>query len=292
MLRVDYGGAPFIQFNELRAGTTNDIKADGALKQDMELIEKAAGIGLFYYGPRAWMLGNVEPLQALLDPATQNATIDRVIRSYPTRNLGPADLFYRLRRNPGDPPKPLHYDSPPTSHLGTNRLDSPQLPVLYASQDLEVCVHECRVTVEDNLFVATLRTTRELHLLDLSEVLQENVTEFESLDMAIHMLFLAGTHSYAVSRAIASEAANRGFDGLIYPSYFSLVRLGVRPFETAYGISLRRMNAAYAKSNIIENLGIFRRPIDEGLAQVVCINRLVLKQIGYDLLFGPVLPEP
>jgi hypothetical protein len=37
---------------------------------------------------------------------------------------------------------------------------------------------------------------RSLRFLDLSVVLiEEHVTEFESLDMAIHMLFLAGKHS-------------------------------------------------------------------------------------------------
>jgi hypothetical protein len=72
-----------------------------------------------------------------------------------------------------------------------------------------------------------MRPTRDLKLLDLSGVLKEDVTEFESLDMAIHMLFLAGGHSYSISRAIAADAHHRGYDGIIYPSYFSLVRLGV-----------------------------------------------------------------
>lgn len=148
------------------------------------------------------------------------------------------------------------------------------------------------MAVEDDLFVATLRANRELRLLDLSVVLKENDTEFESLDMAIHMLFLAGSHSYAVSRAIALAAANHGFDGLIYPSYLSLVRLGVQPFETTFGISVRRLSAAYARSQVIENLAVFRRPIAGKFVEVVCINRLVLKQVGYDLLFGPVLPGP
>jgi len=64
---------------------------------------------------------------------------------------------------------------------------------LYGWPDLQVCVHECRAIAEDELFVATLAPTRTLTFLDLTEVLQEDgVTEFESLDLAIHMLFLAG----------------------------------------------------------------------------------------------------
>jgi hypothetical protein len=42
-------------------------------------------------------------------------------------------------------------------------------------------VHECRLTVEDELFVSALVPRRELRLLDLTELLEEGVTEFESL---------------------------------------------------------------------------------------------------------------
>jgi RES domain len=45
---------------------------------------------------------------------------------------------------------------------GNGRLDSPGFPVMYASPDLEVCVHECRVTREDDLYVATLGAVSSL----------------------------------------------------------------------------------------------------------------------------------
>jgi len=53
---------------------------------------------------------------------------------------------------------------------------------MYASQDLQICVHECRVTAEDDLYVATLAPSRDMKLLDLTELLTEDVSEFESLD--------------------------------------------------------------------------------------------------------------
>lgn len=56
------------------------------------------------------------------------------------------------------------------------------LPIMYASQDLQICVHECRVTAEDDLYVATLAPSRDMKLLDLTELLTEDVSEFESLD--------------------------------------------------------------------------------------------------------------
>jgi hypothetical protein len=122
------------------------------------------------------------------------------------------------------------------------RLDSPWRPVLYAFPDLEVCVHECRATAEDDVYVATLAPTASLRLLDLTVLLkEERVTEFESLDMAVHMLFLAGSHAYKITRAIATAARGAGFDGIICPSYFSLLRLGVMPFQTVYVISHRRI---------------------------------------------------
>ena len=106
-------------------------------------------------------------------------------------------------------------------------------PVLYGSPDLQVCIHECRVTEEDDLYVATLAPTVPLRLINLAVLLRDGVvpiSEFKSLDIAIHMLFLAGSHSYDITRQISSAAQSAGFDGLIYPSYFSLLRIGVPPF--------------------------------------------------------------
>jgi hypothetical protein len=85
-----------------------------------------------------------------------------------------------------------------------------------------VCVHECRVTVEDDLYMATLTPLRDLRLLDLTAVLDEDVTEFDSLDMAVHMLFHAAPHSYAACRAIATAPSRAAYDGVAYPSYFSM----------------------------------------------------------------------
>ena len=81
---------------------------------------------------------------------------------------------------------------------------------MYGSQDLQVCIHECRVTAEDDLYVASLAPAR-LRLLDLTHLLHEqHVTEFESLDMAVHMLFLAGPHSYEIARIIAQASRDAG----------------------------------------------------------------------------------
>lgn len=286
MSRSDYGAAPVVQFNEHQKTT---IDAPPWLEPDLRRIEKATGFGFFLYGPRLWMVGGVEPLEALQDPAQREPVIRRIVAEYPAGTLAAGEVFYRIRKGPARPDDAAQYDSPPTT--GGGRLDTPDNPVMYGSQDLQVCIHECRVTAEDELYVASLAATRDLKLLDLTYLLyEEHVTEFDSLDMAVHMLFLAGPHSYEITRLIAQDARAAGYDGVIYPSYFSLLRTGGMPFETAYGISLRRFPqaAGYERAKIIPNLGLFGRPVREGTVAPRGINRLVLDRVEYGIRFGPV----
>jgi hypothetical protein len=157
---------------------------------------------------------------------------------------------------------------------------------------MQVCIHECRTTVDDDTYVATLAPTRNLRLLDLSRILREPapVSEFESLDIAVHMLFLAGKHSYDISRRIATAAKQGGFDGIIYPSYFSMLRTGARQIDTVLGMSVRHIEQlnAYASGQIIANLAIFGWPIREGTLKIVSINKVIMERAVYNLTFGPV----
>lgn len=289
-IRCEYGGAPVIQFNEYHHGKS-DISPSPWLKNDIKLIEEAAKIGFFHYGPRLWMVGEVEPLKALQHPVTRPQIIDRVLMEYPERTLAKSSKFYRLRVSPQRPADPLEYDSPPVALAGNGRLDSSDFPVMYGSQDIDVCIHECRAAAEDDIYVATLKVQRDLRLLDLTQILEEEGTEFESLDIAIHMLFLARSNSYEISRAIALAARDAGFDGIIYPSFFSLIRTGGHPFETSYGLSLRRYHPErnkYVEAFTIQNFALFGRPLESGLVSVECLNRLIITQVGYQGHFGPV----
>jgi hypothetical protein len=289
-VRGDYGAAPVIQFNEHHYGKS-DISPSPWLMKDIKLLEEAVRIGFFYYGPRLWMVGEVKPLKDLEDPAKRSRVISRVLKEYPERTLAKDSTFYRLRIAPRRPADPGEYDSPPTELAGKGRLDSVGFPVLYGSQDVDICIHECRATAEDEIFVATLKPERDMRLLDLTHVLKEEVTEFESLDMAVHMLFLARSHSYEISRAIGLSAQAAGFDGVIYPSFFSLIRTGGHPFETVHGLSLRRFHPRaeeYGRAFTIPNFALFGRPLKSQSVRVHCINRLILTQIGYQGHFGPV----
>lgn len=288
MLRAKYGAAPLIQFNEHQ---NTSIVVQPWLEPDIRLIERLLGVGFFHYGPRFWMIGEIEPLKALQKLKTRRSIIDRILLEYPSRRLLTNEFFYRVRVNPSNPEDSSQYDSPPPEHAGRGRLDVKGQSVLYGSPDLEVCIHECRVIAEDDIFVATLNPTRELRLLDLSVLLkeEEGITEFESLDLTVHMLFLAGRHSYKLTRSIAEAARLAGFDGLVYPSYFSLLRLGQMPFQTVYGISHRRIEQLHEheQAKTIPNLALFGRPIASGNVALTCIDRLIINRVGYDYHFGP-----
>jgi hypothetical protein len=277
-----------IQFN---GHQTTSIEVQPWLQADVRLIERLLGVGFFRYGPRLWMVGEIEPLKNLERRRTRSSIVSRILSEYPARILGPDESFYRIRVNPSDPSDDAQFDSPPPESEGRGRLDVKGQPVLYGSTDLEICIHECRVKAEDDTFVATLRPTRKLRLLDLSVLLREaaSISEFESLDLTVHMLFLAGPHSYKLTREIAESARIAGFDGLVYPSYFSLLRIGQMPFQTTFGISHRRIEQLQdlEQSKAIPNLALFGRPVSSGAVEVGCIDRIIISRVGYEFHFGP-----
>lgn len=286
--KTEYGGFPLIIYNDKFEETKIDFSP--WLENDVKLIAYNAKVNFFYYGPRFWMFGEIEPLKALQDHKERAKIIERIIETYPIRYLTTDESFYRIRVNPKIPHDNAEYDSAPDEFMKKGRFDDIDFPVLYASQDIEICIHECRVSAEDDIFMSKLTPQKKLKLLDLSEVIYEpEVTEFESLGISIQFLFLAEKHSYEICRNIAKSARMKGFDGIIYPSYFSHLRTGTVPFETSYGISLRRFDnlRTYVKKQIISNLVIFGRPISENKVRVECINRVLLNKVQYDISFGP-----
>lgn len=287
--RTDYGAAPLIQFNH---DHESEIECGPPWPQeDARTIENAIGVGFFHYGPRFWMIGlGIEPLDRLMDPKTRPREIQRILQQYPKITLRQNETFYRLRLNPEDPSDITQYDSPGTERKKYNRLDSVSLPVMYASQDLQICVHECRVAAEDEVFLATLRSTRDMKLLDLTKILSyHESSEFESLDMAVHMLFLAGEHSYEICQEVALSAHREGYDGLVYPSFFSLLKSGKVPFETSFGLSHRMFPQLHnrERAKITSNLALFGHPLKQDDVEVHSINRVVLRKVQYEFHFGP-----
>ena len=232
---------------------------------------------------------NIEPLDRLINPKTRLAEVRRILQLYPDMTLRQDDTFYRLRIGPENSSDITQYDSPGGEREKYNRFDSDSFPVMYASHDLQICVHECRVTADDEAFLATLRSTRDMKLLDLTQILYDESSEFESVDMAIHMLFLAGEHSYQICREIALLAHREGYDGLFYPSFFSLLKSGKIPFEASFGLSHRMFPQLHSRerAKITSNLALFGHPLTQGNVEVHSINRLVLRRVQYEFHLGP-----
>ena len=79
------------------------------------------------------MIGEVEPLKSLRKPQRRKRIIERILEEYPTVTVPEAELFYRIRVNPGLPNNPNEFDSAPPERARPGRLSTINFPVMYAS---------------------------------------------------------------------------------------------------------------------------------------------------------------
>jgi len=286
--KTDYGAAPLIQFNEYQI---TGVKFDSELDIDIKIFERQLGIGFFDYGPRLWMVGEIEPLKQMqLINGEEKEIFLKIINEYPVITLSEEQILYRVRKNTENNPSSTDFDSPPLEYLGNGRLDNKENPIFYCSTDLELCLHECRVSSEDQIYVGIFKPSKKLKLLDLSVILEESCTEFESLDLSVLMLFLASQHAYKVLQKLSNFIRENGFDGIIYPSYFSMLKTGNIPFETVIGISNRRLNdfKAYEANKIVRSIALFGYPLRDSKLDVISMNKLLLNQVKYDFTMAPI----
>lgn len=260
-----FGGASLLSFNRLQK---TEVNFNSRLNNDIKIIEKELGIGFFYNAPRLFKLGHISQLEKInsKNVIQEHKVLDEIVQKFPTKILTNKDYFYRLRKNPKNPDSELEYDSPPIEFAGKGRLDSTDLNILYGSENIEICLHECRVTLLDKLYLAKLVPTQNLKILDLSANIDEDSTEFESLSLSIHLIFRAEKHAYEICRKIAKYALLQSFDGIIYPSFFSKI-----------------------KSDSIPNIALFDYPLKNKKVEIECINKIIIDKIQYDYKFGPVI---
>ncbi|MDE2675322.1 MAG: RES family NAD+ phosphorylase [Paracoccaceae bacterium] len=239
--------------------------------------------------PPLWQVGINDELEKLQQEGSYEKVIDQIIdQAHEIKKAGDFQ-FYRVRscsfgNGEFDSTSQGEFDSPPNKLKNNDRFDSPNFSVLYGSTDLQSCLHECRVTLEDIIFVAKLSPRRELKLLDLIDFPhQSGLTPHESLEAAVDMLFYAGECSYEITRQIAIKAEKKGFDGLIYPSYIN--NLQNKEYNTST-LGIPNFTPVEPDQRI-QNLAIFGRPILEGKLQVSSINRVFLRQSSYVIKFGP-----
>jgi hypothetical protein len=287
---ADFGAAPTIQFNQHQ---TTDQFLKERLPSDVSIFEQELGVGFFHYGPPLWMYGYITPLEQLQDKVSRPQIVAEIMDRYPVMELPSSESFYRVRVNPKNPFDSVQYDSPPANAEATGRFGMNNMSVLYGSPDLQTCLHECRVSTSDEVYFAKLHPNRNLRLLNLCEILEENDNWFESLDLSLHFLFLAGEHSYKISREIAETAFENSYDGILFPSHFGFLRTGAPPFDSVYGMPTRRISqlASNEMRKIVPNIALFGNPIQSGLVSCISINRIFIEQVEYGLRFGPAI-EP
>lgn len=261
----EFGGSSLLMFNEHQK---TDVDFGKYLKSDVELIEKILGIGFFYYAPRLFNLGLIEQLENLKNSDSNEEVLKEIIGKFPTRILNKDDYFFRLRKNVSNPNDENQFDSPPLKYSGKGRLDSEDLNILYGSENIEICLHECRVSIIDELYLAKLVPLTDLKILDLSAEIKEDGTEFESLALSLHHIFRAEEHSYEICRKIAKFAFSKGYDGIIFPSYFSKI-----------------------KTESIPNIALFNSPVNDGKVIVSSIDRIKIDKVDYSYTFGPLLNQ-
>ena len=264
----NYGCAPVIMRSN--HPTEEKVSISPLLSRDFKMLCRKAGISFFYYGPAVWKVGATE-WNTQLSSCNSRVRIKAVIALIDrcaSRRVQPGTKLFRLRKDVFNPSDLRAFDAPERQKPYSARFNIRGKSVLYTSLDVETCLHESRVSIEDEVYVATLTPKRSLFLLDVTRVSssKEEKTEFESLPIAIAQVFAAGKHSYRVTRTLAKCVMEKGYDGIIYPSYYNRVR---------------------SKPHL--NIVLFGRAINEDLVEVLSIDRVILNKVHYSFDFGPAL---
>ncbi len=243
-------------------------------RADWALIQDAIGGRLWYRSPRLFYLGitNHFGMQQSLPKAVVR---DQIVSKLSLTKIDPSTTIYRIRLNLDDKRKfdEAQFDAPPKPrHRGFGRFDNGKLPLLYGSPNLQVCIHECRATLVDEILVATLAPTKTLQMIDLTGKYDqpENIDPFDDLQWFFRGLMNAShPHIYRYCRRIAQtikEMTNA--DGFIYNSYYT--------------------NVAGDTGGKTINYALFGHPIADGNLKLISINTVRLNRIRYEYHLGPV----
>ena len=145
------------------------VDFDDSTRNDWELIKTQIGGRLFFYGPPLWRIGMTEHYNDAHDVA--DATIEEIVSKLSISKFAKGSRTLRIRKNI-DPTRVLEesqYGVPPSKDQPEfGRFDSSGFQLLYTSPSLPVCLHECRVAITDDIFVATLEAADDLRLADLT----------------------------------------------------------------------------------------------------------------------------
>ena len=263
--------APVYQIND---GNPDPARFDATLEADAQLARSLTGLVIFNYGPPLWRVGETDLKHETEEGGpTRAAALAAFVASVPRITLPAGTILYRIRRNP-EPDETIvtaaAFDPPPeTVSRSQGRWDDGGTPILYASDDIELCLHECRVALADEIVVATLRCERELTLLDLAARIPNDArTPFEDPNIFAHFLSISREAQWLDrSRSVAVAARSAGLGGIRYASYYA---------------QAKREQAAL-------NVALFGKPLADGELALQSVNRIRLSDARYGYDFGPVL---
>lgn len=269
--RTTFGGANVLNITKDDGFFENNFLFGSSLKKDMHLLHERMGIGVCYAAPQMWRVGLISWLEDLTgrNKRKKGIALRKLISRMTPKYVGADRLFFRMRMKIADGILDAQtFDAPPIKNASTGRFNIEGVPVFYAAFDIETCIHECRATINDTLYIATVRPIQELKLLDFTEV-SDNIDEetpFEDLSISTRFLFEAGEYAYHITQEIAAKVQEMGYDGIIYPSFYNQVR--------------------YKE---YKNIVLFGRPIKEEKICIISINRVILKTVQYQFILGPAM---
>lgn len=262
--------APVYQVNSLN---TSPAEFDPTLTTDAALACRLTGQVIFHYGPPLWRLGMTDHYYLFEAGGVQRLrAAEALVAAGSQLTIPSGSPLFRIRLNVKADEQittAAAFDPPPAGVArDPGRWDELDHPVLYVADDIELCLHECRATIADEIVVATLHPTRDLRLLDLSlPIAAAPRTPFEDPNIFVGVMCRSRGPWLDYCRAISRAARAAGYDGIRYESYYA--------------------QAKHARDSL--NLALFGRPIENGLTAVGSVNRLRISDMAYRFEFGPVL---
>jgi hypothetical protein len=243
----------------------DEVELDERTTHDWELIKKHIGGRLFFYGPPLWRVGITEHYA---EPnVVSDKTIADIVKKLSIKTIPQGTKTFRIRKNiePKNVLKESQYDVPPP-HIERvyGRFDDSNLHVLYTSPSLPVCLHESRVVITDDVFVATFSAATDLRLADLtSNYNQDAQSPFEDLKYFFNGVFLTRDETiYGIARRIAATIKETfAVDGFITNSFFTTV----------------------SQEPVSQNFCFFSEALTNKMLVLDSLNRLHLETVSYRL---------
>lgn len=259
------GYASILQFN--RVNGEDEVPLDNKTEHDWKLIKEHIGGRLWFHGPALWRIGMTEHYDK--PNVVSDETISAIIPQLSIKTVPAGYQTFRIRKNiaPQNVLEPSEYGMPPPGvTIEHGRFDSPTLSLIYTSPSISVCLHECRVAITDDIFVATLEAQTPLRLADLTKDYDQHpATPFEDLKYFFSGICLS-RETYEIARRIAAAIRNDpSVDGFIYDSFFTTV----------------------SQEPISQNVCFFPEAMNDGKLSIHSLNRIHLETVHYSYVFGP-----